>query len=176
MAARSPLGRMIERGYNRAGAMDLLEVVREIQSVAGSDRKAAAMVGVHHRTWQRWRRGEAKPNILHLVAVGEAVRKVRAGTRPLDAASLTLKTRGHDDRKRTIHGHQLGFNATHTAAIERAYISEGADAAAREFVQQLRTTPSGRDWYAEYFEDLAYEGYEPDDADSYSAAVAAASW
>ena len=119
MAARSALGRMIERGYNAAGRMNLHDVVMEIHARAGSDRKAAAMVGVHHRTWQRWRKGEAKPNILHLVAVGDAVRKVRADMKPLNASALTIKTKGNDGRNRTIKGSQLGFAAPQASAIER---------------------------------------------------------
>src|SRR5687768_11169056 len=121
MPAESPLGRMIERGYARGGAMDLRQIVEEIQGMAGySDRAAAKLVKVHHRTWQRWRKGEATPNILHLMALDEAVRKVRADSRPFRADQLVIKTRGHDDRKRTIHGHQLGFNLRHEAAIERS--------------------------------------------------------
>lgn len=176
MAARSQLGRMIERGYNAAGAMNLHDVVMEIHARAGSDRKAAALVGVHHRTWQRWRKGEAKPNILHLVAVGSAVRKVRAEMKPLNASALTLKTKGNDGRNRTIRGSQLGFGEPQAAAIERAYIQDGGDAAARAFMAALAATPSGQDWYYEYFEDLSYEGYEPDDEDSYAAASASAGW
>lgn len=175
MAARSALGRIIERGYNEAGRMNLHDVVMEIHARAGSDRKAAAMVGVHHRTWQRWRRGEAKPNILHLVAVGSAVRKVRAEMHPLTPA-MVFKTKGHDKRNRTIRGDQLGFGASHTAAIERAYVDNGADSAAHAFMNALRGTASGQDWYAEYFEDLSYEGYDPDDPDDYSAASGSASW
>lgn len=192
MAAKSPLGRMIERGYARGGSMDLQQIVREIQGMAGySDRKAAAMVGVHHRTWQRWRHGEAKPNILHLLSLEEAVRKVRADTRPFRVDQLTIKTTGKDSRKRTIHGHQLGLNLSHEAAIERTYIKDGPDAAAREFIKQLQTTPPGRDWYGEYlaplaripeedelgtlFEDLRGEEIDGD-LEEYSAAAASAAW
>ena len=190
MPAESPLGRMIERGYARGGAMDLRQIVEEIQGMAGySDRAAAKLVGVHHRTWQRWRKGENPPNILHLMALDVAVRKVRADSRPFRADQLVLKTRGHDGRKRTIHGHQLGFNLRHEAAIERAYVQKGPDEAAREFIRQLGHTPPGRDWYAEYLaplarapqdedlldllDDLQYEGRDGD-LEEYSAAATAA--
>lgn len=186
MAAKSQLGRMIERGYASAGSMNLQDVVREIQARYGSDRKAAAAVGVHHRTWQRWRKGEAKPNILHLLSVGTAVRKVRAESRPFDAAGLILKTTGNDGRNRKIHGYQLGFGQAQSAAIEGAYIAEGADAAARQFMTELRATPSGRDWYAEYLDPLSrtdeeedlfdFAVDEPDDMDAYSAGSGSASW
>lgn len=179
---------MIERGYSAAGRMNLMDVVREIQARAGSDRKAAAMVGVHHRTWQRWRRGEAQPNILHLLAVGSAVRQIRAETRPFRADTLTIKTEGKDGRRRTIRGSQLGFGLEHEARIERAFIAEGGDAAARAFIGALGDTPAGRDWYQEYFtglaredetddlfEDLQYEGSDSD-MDAYSAGSAGASW
>jgi hypothetical protein len=168
---------MIERGYGSGiGPTNMHDVVQEIQAQAGSDRKAAAMVGVHHRTWQRWRKGEAKPNPLNLERVGSAVRAVRADARPLTPGGLVLKTKGHDQRNRTIRGDQLGFNASHTAAIQRAYVDHGADAAARAFMNALGGTAPGQDWYSEYFEDLSYEGYEPDDEDSYSAASGSASW
>lgn len=188
MAARSKLGRMIERGYNRGGAMNLHDVVMEIHAKAGSDRKAAAMVGVHHRTWQRWRKGEAKPNLLHLMAVATSARKVRADMKPLDASAMVLKTKGKDGRNRTIHGHQLGFGPADAARIERAYIDEGGDAAARAFMDALRGTPSGRDFYGDYFQPLAthdemedlfdelqYEG-DDNDMDAYSAGAGSASW
>lgn len=177
MAARSALGRMIERGYGTKAS--LADVVAEIHARAGSDRKAAAMVGVHHRTWQRWRKGEVKPNPLNLERVGSAVRQVRADGNPLTAGTLAIKTtasRREDHRKRTISGTQLGFTQANTNAIQGAYVDSGADAAAREFMNQLRGTRPGQDWYAEYFEDLAYEGYEPDDEDSYSASSASGSW
>lgn len=187
-AARSKLGRMIERGYNAGGAMNLHDIVMEIHGRAGSDRRAAAMVGVHHRTWQRWRKGQAKPNVLHLMAVTEAARKVRADMKPLDATNMKLKTVGKDGRRRTIHGHQLGFGAAASADIERAYIRGGGDEAARAFMDALRGTPSGRDFYADYFQplstpdeiedlfdDLQYEG-DDNDMDAYSAGAGSASW
>lgn len=189
MPAESPLGKIIERGYARGGAMDLHQVMSEIQSFAGSDRKAAKLVGVHHHTWQRWRYGQNKPNILHLLSVGAAVRKVRAESRPFRADQLVLKVRGNDGRKRTIAGRQLGFNLSHEAAIERTYVSEGADAAAAEFIRQLRRTDPGRSFYADYFAPLArvpdddedlfddLRGEESSDLDEeYSAAAGSASW
>lgn len=192
MAAQSPLGKMIERGYARGGSMDLQAIVQEIQGMAGySDRKAAALVGVHHRTWQRWRKGENPPNILHLLALDQAVRKVRADSRPFRADQLVIKAQGKDGRNRTIRGHQLGFNLAHEAAIERVYVKDGPDAAAREFIRQLESTPPGRDWYAEYLAPMAripeeedlldvldevqYEGMDSD-IEEYSAATASASW
>lgn len=187
MAAKSQLGRMIERGYAAGGRMNLQDIVREIQSVAGSDRKAAALVGVHHRTWQRWRHGQAKPNILHLLNLGTAVRKVRADTRPLNASTLVFKTKGKDGRNRVIRGDQLDFGRSQVAAIEAAYIAQGADGAARQFMAELRATPPGRDFYGEYFKPLAreeeedlfdelqYEG-DDNDMDQYSAGAGSASW
>lgn len=176
MAARSALGRMIERGYGTK--VSLGDVVAEIHARAGSDRRAAAMVGVHHRTWQRWRKGEAKPNPVNLERVGSAVRQVRADSNPLNPGMKikTTASRKEQHRQRTISGGQLGFTSAHTDAIERVYVDHGADAAAREFMNQLRGTEPGQTWYAEYFEDLAYEGYEPDDEDSYSASSASGSW
>jgi len=167
---------MIERGYNLGGKMNLHDVVMEIHARAGSDRKAAAMVGVHHRTWQRWRKGESHPNVLHLMAVADAARKIRAEMKPLSVSRLTLKTEGKDGRKRTIRGGQLRLTLSHQAAIEQSYVTGGGDAAARTFMAALSTTSAGQDWYYKYFEDLSYEGFEADDMDDYAATGASASW
>jgi hypothetical protein len=169
MAARTPLGKVLERGYGGT-RVDLGVLMAEIQAQAGSGRKAAKLVGVGETTWRRWRAGNTTPKPENLTRVKDAVRGVRAAQRPLSTL-IQLKTKDvHDGRERKIGGRQLGLTDADIERIETAYVAHGPDAAARVFVAAIED-----DFYHDYFEDTATEGYAPDD-DDYGGLVSSATW
>lgn len=163
--ARTALGAFFEQAYG--GTRVSLDVLMaEIQAQAGSGRKAAKLVGVGETTWRRWRSGSTTPKVENLAKVGSAVRAVRADTKPFNPGGFTIKTKGKDDRGRTITGRQLGLTPVDGRRIDRAYTSGGADAAAVAFIAAVR---GHDDWYADYLDDLLYEDAPDDDADAYAA-------
>jgi hypothetical protein len=169
MAARTPLGKVLERGYG-GSRVDLGVLMAEIQSRAGSGRKAAKLVGVGETTWRRWRAGNTTPRPENLGRVKNAVRAVRAAERPLSTL-IQLKTKDvHDGRERKISGRQLGLTDADIERVETAYVTQGPDAAAQVFVAAIED-----DFYHDYLEDLLTEGYEPDD-ESYGGTVSSATW
>lgn len=171
--SRSQLGAFFEAAYG--GTRVSLDVLMaEIQAQAGSGRKAAALVGVGETTWRRWRSGGTTPKVENLAKVGSAVRQVRADTKPFNPGGFTIKTKGRDDRQRTITGGQLKLDAVDGRRIDRAYAAGGGDAAAVAFIAAVK---GHDDWYGDYLDDLLYEDADYGDEDAYSAgAVGGGGW
>lgn len=174
MAARSPLGKSIEAKYREEPAA-LPDILAEIERQAGSGRKAAALIGIGETTWRRWKKGQTvKPKAANMSKAIHAVRAVRVDNKPIRVGDLKIKTEDRNGRKRDLTGSQMGLTPAHIERIEAAYIDGGADAAAKAFIEQLNVTGPGIAFYAEYLEDLAYEGAEGDH--DYGAVSASASW
>lgn len=167
MDARTALGAFFESAYG-GSRIDLDVLMAEIQAQAGSGRKAAKLVGVGETTWRRWRSGGTVPKPANLLKVGSAVRAVRADAKPFNPKSFQIKTKGKDQRKRTITGGQLKLTAADARRIDAAYREGGGDRAAVVFIAAVR----GHDaWYGDYLDDLLYEGHDHDgsDMDAYAA-------